>query len=207
MALTQYHSQIEPIAQAYNEAISERGIKEALVKKHGTFILEPQNRAELADKANEYKMEQHRIASDKVKNIQDKAKLEVNDILKRYESAKVNMLSGSELIDKFATRQGLSRSDAETRLRDYARVKTYNFDSNSIADQYAALVNGKDGYTGTNDKVLLDQLHRDYSTRISQLKAEADNILSIVNKNPGSLMHEVSGSGYAYQKMLDNQQQ
>ena len=104
MPLTKYHYEIEPIAQAYNEAISDRKVKDALTAKHGSYILEPENRAEFTNMAAEYKMQQLRIANDKIQAIKDRAKLEVDSLLTRYESEKVNLLTGSKLIDQYAQR-------------------------------------------------------------------------------------------------------
>ena len=76
MAITHYHTQIEPIAKAYNEAITERSVKDALVKKYGSAILDQDSNAfrEFTNKANEYRIEQLRIASGKVNEIQEKAR-------------------------------------------------------------------------------------------------------------------------------------
>lgn len=206
MAITHYHTQIEPIAKAYNEAITERSVKDALVKKYGSAILDQDSNAfrEFTSKANEYRIEQLRIASGKVKEIQEKARLEVDSILKKHETTNVYLLSGAELIDQYAARHNLDKTTAEKKLRDYAELKTYGFDQNSIADQYACLVNGKEtGYISLEDQMVLSKIHRDYGIRISQLKAEADNILSFVNADPHNLMAEVSGAGYAILKKLE----
>lgn len=205
MAITKYHTQIEPIAQAYTEAISERKIKDEIVKKHGSYILEPQAKAEFELKATEYRLEQLRIASDKVQVIQEQARQEADSLLTKYESEKVDLLTGSELTRKYAKRHNIDNATAETRLRDYAKVKTAGFDRNSIADQYSALMNASKGNFSSDDGFVLSQLQKEYGIRISQVKAEAENVMRVVNANPHNLIDEVMSGGHAILKKLANQ--